>query len=584
MEQKNIENIRHSLSHIMTMAVLELYPEAGLGVGPIIDNGFYQDYDLPEKISEDVLSRLEQRMKEIIKENISFEQYTMPTEKALDFYKNDEYKTALITDLHKEGETEVSFYRSGNFENLCKGPHVGTTKEIDRRAFKLTKIAGAYWRGDEKNKMLTRIYGVAFENKEQLKNYLAMIEEAKKRDHRKLGKELDLFTFSDLVGSGLPLFTPKGTIIRNELQKALLDAGEGYGMQPVSIPHIAKRALYETSGHAEKFGDELIKVISHYDEFVMKPVNCPHHTQIYASRPRSYRDLPLRYIESTMQYRDEKPGEISGLTRVRAITCDDGHTFCTFSQIKTEVEILCKIIEKFYTALGMYGKHWVSLSVRDSSNPEGYIGKVEDWDRAESMLEQMASDLGLGAKRVEGEAAIYGPKIDFMFEDSLGREWQLATVQLDFNLPKRFGLVYTDKEGKEAVPVMIHRAILGSYERFMAVLIEHYAGAFPLWLSPVQVHIIPVSTEKHLDGARDLAQELQNAGIRVEVDGADETVGKKIRKAAQQKAPYILVVGEKELAGEPLCIRKRGTEEQVKIDKDEWIVRIKKEITERIVF
>ncbi|MBH41383.1 MAG: threonine--tRNA ligase [Candidatus Magasanikbacteria bacterium] len=584
MDQQKIENIRHSLSHIMTMAVLELYPNAGLGVGPVIENGFYQDYDLPEKISEDVLSKLEQRMKELIKEGIAFEQYSMDVEKALDFYKDDEYKTALITDLQKEGETEVSFYKSGNFENLCKGPHVATTKEIDRRAFALTKIAGAYWRGDEKNKMLTRIYGVAFENKEALKNYLAMVEEAKKRDHRKLGKELDLFTFSDLVGPGLPLFTPKGTIIRNQLQQALLDAGKEYGMQPVSIPHIAKRALYETSGHADKFGDELIRVVSHYDEFVMKPVNCPHHTQIYASRPRSYRDLPLRYMESTIQYRDEKPGEIGGLTRVRAITCDDGHTFCTVEQIKEEVVNLCKIIETFYTGLGLYGKHWVSLSVRDSKNPDGYIGKTEDWDMAESMLEEMAKELVLDAKRVEGEAAIYGPKIDFMFEDSLGREWQLATVQLDFNMPKRFGLVYTDKDGKEATPVMIHRAILGSYERFMAVLIEHFAGAFPLWLSPVQVHIVPVSTEKHLAGAKDLAKELRDAGVRTEVDEADETVGKKIRKAATQKAPYILVVGEKELAGEDLCIRKRGTEEQETLSKNVFIEKIQKEIREKVTW
>lgn len=576
----NIELVRHSLSHLMSMAVQELYPKVGLGVGPAIENGFYQDYDLSEVIiTPEILPKLEKRMRELIKEDIKFEQHDMDFDEAYKLYEHDPYKTWFIDDLKERGEKKVSFYKSDWFENLCAGPHVKSTKEINPEGFKLTSIAGAYWRGDEKNKMLTRIYGIAFDSKEELKEYLAQKEEAQKRDHRKLGKELGLFSFSEMVGAGLPLWSPKGTVLRNQLQNRLLEVSKKYGMLPVTIPHIAKRKLYETSGHADKFGDELFKVIGHYDEFVMKPVNCPHHTQIYASQPRSYRDLPLRYMESTMQYRDEKPGEIGGLTRVRSITVDDGHIFCTPDQIKEESKNIAKIIEEFYTSLGLFGSHWVSLSVRDPNNPDAYIGEPADWEKAEKMLEEVSDDLKLDAKRVEGEAAIYGPKLDYVFKDSLGREWQLATIQLDFAMPKRFGLEYTNEKGEKATPVMIHRAILGSYERFLAILIEHFAGAFPLWLSPVQVKILPIS-EKHNKYAEEVLEALQGKGIRAEIDESNEGLGKKIRNAKIQKTPYMLVIGDKEVESKEVTLESR-TEKVGSFSIKKLIELLQKEIEEK---
>ncbi|MEK7549691.1 MAG: threonine--tRNA ligase [Patescibacteria group bacterium] len=552
-----LSSIRHSLAHLLATAALEHDPAAKLSVGPVIDNGFYYDIEFSEgrNPSSEDLKRLEKTMRHLVKKNLDFIKKEVTAEQARAFFSDNPYKLAIIDDLEQAG-TAISLYETGNFTDLCVGGHVENTREIDPHSFTLTHLAGAYWRGDEKNPMLTRVYGIAFESKALLEIYLERQEEAKKRDHRKLGKELDLFTFSPLVGAGLPLFTPKGTVLRSELQNALLSISKKYGMQPVTIPHIAKRDLYVTSGHAEKFSDELIKVISHYDEFVMKPVNCPHHTQIYASRPRSYRDLPLRYMESTMQYRDEQPGEIGGLTRVRAITVDDGHIFCRVDQIKEEAKSIANIIKEFYSSLGMYGNHWVSLSVRDLSTPEKYIGDDADWDTAETMLQEISNDLSLDAKRMEGEAALYGPKLDYMFTDSLGRERQLATIQIDFAMPKRFGLSYTGSDGKEETPVMIHRAILGSYERFMAILIEHFAGAFPLWLSPVQIAILPVS-EKHRSYAEELLAKFQEIDIRTELHGNDESLGKRIRTAKMQKIPYLLVVGDKEIENRNVSVESR---------------------------
>lgn len=438
-----LEALRHSISHLMSMAVDELYPKAGLGVGPAIEDGFYQDYDLPQAITPEVLPGLEKRIKELIKDNIQFEQHNVGFAEAYEFYKHDPYKTELIDELKAKGEQRVSFYKSGQFDNLCAGPHVSSTVEIDPEAFKLTKIAGAYWRGDEKNKMLQRIYGVAFISKKELDDYLVKVDEAKRRDHRKLGQELDLFVFSDLVGPGLPLYTPRGTVIIEELKNALRDISQEYDMELVSIPHLAKIDLYKISGHADKFADELFHVKSHYDqEFVLKPVNCPHHTQIYASKQRSYKDLPIRYIEQTMQYRDEKPGQIGGLQRTRGFTVDDGHTFCRVDQIIQEVSMLIEIIRQFYESIGLWGNHWVSLSLRDKTTSEKYIGDSKDWNEAEQMLERAAKEYNLDAKQMVGEAAIYGPKLDFMFKDALGRETQLATIQLDFAMPKRFGFLY----------------------------------------------------------------------------------------------------------------------------------------------
>jgi len=572
-----VEIIRHSYSHVLAEAVLLMFPDTKLGMGPATENGFYYDFEFKKPIIENDLQKIEKKMRELIVAAEPFtktERTISEAEKILKAQKQS-YKLELLKDFKNAGEKKVSFYNRGTLNDLCAGPHVANTHDLNTESFKLTAIAGAYWKGSEKNKMLTRIYGLAFSTKKELEGEVLNLEEAKKRDHRKLGQELDLFTFSELVGAGLPLFTPKGTIIRNELQRALYDISKKYGVELVTIPHMAKKKLYEISGHAEKFEGELFVVKSHYkEEFVLKPVNCPHHTQIYASKPRSYRDLPIRYMESTMMYRDEKPGEIGGLGRVRAITCDDGHTFCRPDQIGEEVRNLCLIVKEFYTNLGLYGKHWVSLSVRDYTKPELYIGEPKDWDKAENILEETAKDQKLDAKKMEGEAALYGPKLDFMFKDSLGNERQLATIQLDFAMPKRFGLEYTDDKGKKVTPVMIHRAILGSYERFLAILIEHYAGAFPLWLAPIQVAVITVG-ELSKKYARDVTEKLKEAEIRVEIRDENETVGKKIREAELQKIPFMVVVGEKEIKTKTIAVRTLS----VKNIKEYKIENFIKEIT-----
>lgn len=578
---KQLDNIRHSLAHLLAAVVLERQPKAKLGIGPTIENGFYYDFLLPRNISSDELASIEKDIKSLIKKELPFKGKKITPSEAKKLFKNQPFKLELIKDLSKEKQQLTAYSTGDIFMDLCKGGHVKNTREINPDAFKLTHTAGAYWKGDEKNQQMQRIYGVAFENKKELDEHLAAVEEAKKRDHRKLGQELDLFTFSELVGAGLPLFTPKGTIIRTELQNALLKISKKYNIQPVTIPHIAKIDLYEKSGHAEKFGDELFKVTGHYgQDFVMKPVSCPHHTQIYASRPRSYRDLPLRYMESTMQYRDEKPGEIGGLTRVRAITVDDGHVFCTLDQVKVEAKNIAKIIEEFYSGLGMYGNHWISLSVRDPKTPEKYIGDDKDWKKAEKILKEVSNDLELNAKKMEGEAALYGPKLDFMFRDSLGRERQLATIQIDFAMPKRFELSYTDEKGKSQTPVIIHRAILGSYERFLAILIEHFAGAFPLWLSPVQVVIIPVS-EKQKSYAHLVKEALLFEDIRVEVYDSNDTLGKRIREAETQKTPYIIIVGEKEETNKTISIRGRGRKDLGEMEIKKFISKAQKEIRVR---
>lgn len=556
-EPDQIFKIRHSLAHLLAIEVLKFDPEAKLAIGPVIDDGFYYDIDFSEgKIpTEKDLKTFQKGIKKLTNKDLNFIREDVSESDAREMFADNQYKIELIDELTAAGET-LSIYRTGDFVDLCSGPHIENVSEIATDAFEITKTAGAYWRGDEKNKMLTRIYGVAFENKEKLNEYKDFLEKAKDRDHRKIGKEMNLWTFSDLVGSGLPMFTPKGTAIRNAIKDKLIDISKKHGAQEVTIPHLAKIKLYEISGHAAKFGDELLTVKSHYDDFILKPVNCPHHTQIYASEPRSYKDLPVRYIESTMQYRDEKPGEIGGLTRVRAITVDDGHTFCTPDQIKEEAGRIAKIIEEFYTDLGLYGNHWVSLSVRDPKNKDGYIGTEENWDKAEKMLQEVSDDLHLSAKVVEGEAAIYGPKLDYMFKDSLGRETQLATIQLDFNMPENFKLEYTDSDGTKKTPVMIHRAILGSYERFMAILIEHFAGNFPLWLAPVQVKIIPVA-ESHNEKAAEIFEQLKERELRVELDDSDEGFGKKIRKAKVEKTPYFIIVGDKEVEENKFTLESR---------------------------
>ena len=555
---ENIEQIRHSLAHLLAMVVKEKYPEAKLGLGPAIENGFYYDFDLGEKSLTDTdLDELEKKMRSLISQNLDFATETITADKACEIFAAEPYKLELIDELEKNSES-ISIYRSGDFVDLCAGPHVANSSDIPRDSFRLDRLAGAYWRGNENNKMLTRVYGLAFTSKPELNDFLDKRAEAEKRDHRKLGKELDLFCFSDLVGPGLPLFTPKGTIIKEVLQKEVESICRHYGFEKVSAPSLAKQELFEISGHAKKFGEELFHVTSEKKhDLVLKPVQCPHHTQIYASKSRSYKDLPIRYMESDKQYRAEKTGEVSGLSRVYAITVEDGHSYCRVDQVKEEIKNMVSIIRDFYSRLGLWDEHWVSLSVRDYEHPEKYIGEPKDWDTCEQILQEVSNEMGLEAKRCEGEAALYGPKLDFMFKDATGREIQIPTVQIDFATPKRFNLEFTNEQGEKVPPVMVHRAILGSYERFLVLLIEHYAGAFPLWLSPVQAKILPIS-EKQMVYAKEILAELKARNIRVELDENNETLGKKIRNAKMEKIPYLLVVGDKEMESKTVTVEARG--------------------------
>lgn len=557
---QDIVKIRHTLAHVLAVAVLKYDPDVKIAIGPSIDVGFYYDFEFSEgkALGEENLKKLEKEMRNVLKRGFKPECKEISIDDSRKLFKDQPYKLELIEEIANSGKT-ITTYTIGDFTDLCEGPHVKDSKEIKPDSFSLSHIAGAYWHGDEKNTMLTRIYGVAFESKDELGKYLELQEEAKRRDHRKIGKEMNLFTFSNLVGSGLPLFTPKGTAMRTAIIDKINNLQKKYGYEQVSIPHIAKQELYETSGHWEKFGDELFKVTGAKDaHFIMKPMNCPHHTQIYASIPRSYRDLPVRFTETTMVYRDEQAGELLGLSRVRSITQDDGHVFCTPEQIKEEATNITEIIKKFYTSLGMWGVEgsWVSLSVRDPKTPEKYLGEESQWKLAEDALEEVAKSKDLKYKRVEGEAAFYGPKLDFMFKDALGRERQLATIQLDFMMPVRFRLEYTDSNGNKQTPVMIHRAIAGSLERFLAVIIEHFAGAFPLWLSPVQVAVLPIS-DAHLEYSKEIVKLLKEQDIRVELDTSAETLGKKIRKVKIGKVPYFLVIGDEEMNKKEVTLESR---------------------------
>ncbi|NCN12110.1 threonine--tRNA ligase [Candidatus Kaiserbacteria bacterium] len=562
---ESLEHKRHTLAHLLAAAVLEKYPHAKLTLGPAIDTGFYYDIDFSggDTPGDTDLKELQRSMKKLLNKWTTFTHEEVSAKKARGIFAGNQFKLELIDEIEKKGET-ITLYSCGGFTDLCRGGHTEhPNNELDTDAFKLEKIAGAYWRGDEKNPMLTRIYGLAFETKEELEAYEKQQAEAKARDHRKLGKELDLFTFSELVGAGLPLFTPNGTLMRDLIVEKISQIQAKYGYVKVTIPHITKSDLYKTSGHWEKFKDELFHVKGQSDtEFVMKPMNCPHHTQIYDARPRSYKELPLRFAETTMVYRDEQAGELIGLGRVRSITQDDGHVFCTVDQIDQEVENIVNVIKQFYTSLGMFeeGKFWVSLSVSDPAKPDEYIGERGNWEKAEQMLEAVAKRLNLPYKRVEGEAAFYGPKLDFMFKDAIGRERQLATAQLDFNMPARFNLEYTDNAGKKQTPVMIHRAIAGSLERFMAIMIEHFAGNFPLWLCPTQLAVIPVA-DTHVTYATEVAETLRATGFRVTLDTSNESMGKKIRSAKQMRLPYFIVIGDKEVESKTITLESRDTGE-----------------------
>jgi len=576
---EKLHNIRHSLAHLLAAAVLELYPDTKVTIGPVIENGFYYDFDLKSPISDKDLPKIEKKMREILKTWKEFTVEEKTFDEAKKYFAGNEYKTELIDGLKDKNE-KITFYTSGKFTDLCRGGHVeNPNKDIKPDSFKLERIAGAYWRGDEKNKMLTRIYGLAFENKEELDAYINMQEEAKKRDHRKIGKEMKLFTISELVGAGLPLMQPKGMIIRKEIEDYLWELHKNKGYDRVWTPHLAKKSLYETSGHAAKFGNELFRVKGGDEEFFMKPMNCPHHMQIFADNQFSYRDMPKRYFEPATVYRYEKAGQLSGLTRVRAITQDDGHLFCRVSQIGQEVSTIVSIIKTFYTTMGMMNGYRVSLSVRGDDKTK-YLGHDEVWDQAEATLEQSAKDNNLNYQIVRGEAAFYGPKLDFMFKDAIGREWQLATIQCDFNLPERFELKFINEKGEEERPVVIHRAISGSLERFMGVMIEHFAGVFPLWLSPVQVKILPISEEKHLDYANKIYEFMKNEDIRVELDTSKESLGKKIRNAKMEKVPYLIVIGDKEKDSETLTVEGR-TEKLENISTEDFLKKLQKEISDK---
>ena len=496
-----------------------------------------------------------------------------------DNYKNIKHENINANKKEFYYEFKIEDKISENdFEKLEK-----EIRKLKKNAFvKLIRISGVYLDGNSNNKMITRISGKGFNNKDELKKYNDFLQEAKERDHRKIGQDLDLFCFSDYVGPGLPLYTPRGTIIKDELQKEIERVCKKYGFQKVSCPALADISLFETSGHAAKFNDELFRVSSPKGhEFVLKPVQCPHHTQIYASKIRSYKDLPIRYMESDKQYRAELQGAVSGLSRVYAITVEDGHSFCRIDQVKEEVKNMCNLIKEFYTRMGLWKNNWISLSVRDYNHPENYIGNKEDWDVCEQMLQEVSDELDLNAKRCEGEAALYGPKLDFMFEDALGREIQIPTVQLDFSTPKRFNLSYINENGEKVPPVMVHRAVLGSYERFLVLLLEQTKGVLPLWLSPVQVNIIPVNMNYHNDYCKKLKEKLLEEDIRVEYDDSEESMNKKIRQSNIMKNPYTIIIGDKERDNNLISYRKYGSEETISMNIEEFINKIKEEIKER---
>ena len=549
----------HSSSHLMAEALQQLYPGVKFGIGPAIENGFYYDIDLGDRtLSESDLKKIEDRMIELARTKEPFVRREVSKDEAMRTYteKGDEYKCELIRDLQ---DGTITFYTNGSFTDLCRGPHLRDTSVI--KAVKLTSIAGAYWRGDENRQMLTRIYGITFPKKSMLDEYLVLLEEAKKRDHRKIGKELELFTFSSKVGQGLPLWLPNGAMLRERLEMFLRKVQKAYGYLPVITPHIGQKQLYVTSGHYAKYGKDSFRPITtpqEGEEFLLKPMNCPHHCEIYRSKPRSYKDLPLRLAEFGTVYRYEQSGELHGLTRVRGFTQDDAHIFCRPDQLKEE---FCKVIDivlYIFKTLD-FNEYIAQVSLRDPENREKYIGSDENWEKAERAIIEAAEEKGLKTVVEYGEAAFYGPKLDFMVKDAIGRKWQLGTIQVDYNLPERFELEYTGSDDRKHRPVMIHRAPFGSMERFVAVLLEHTGGKLPLWLTPQQAVILPVS-EKYNNYAKKVCDLLNNCDIRASIDDRNETIGKKIRENEMKRIPYLLVVGEKEEANGTVSVRRQGGE------------------------
>lgn len=553
MEQHDLLfKMRHSAAHLLAMAVLSVRPDAKLGIGPVIENGFYYDFDLPELLSPDDLPILETKMQELIKQDFAFTCKPINKADALQQFADQPYKRELIEEL---ADGEITVYESGDFVDLCKGPHVERSGQISPY-FKLTSLAGAYWRGDEKRPMLQRVYGVLFATQEELETYLTKMEEAKKRDHRKLGQELQLFSLINEIGPGLPLFYPKGTVLRQQVENLVERIQSKRGFQQIWIPHITKGELYKISGHLDKY--DAMYPPMHLEgetDYYLKPMNCPHFMMLFKQQPHSYRELPVRWTCTTTNYRYEKSGELSGLTRVRSLTQDDCHVFCAEDQIEGEINVMLDMIGEVYNAFG-FTDFWVRISTHDPEKRSNYIGSDEMWAKTESILKELIQTRGWQHEIGVGEAAFYGPKLDFMFKDAIGREWQLSTIQLDVNLPERFDLTYTDSEGNDKRPVVIHRAMLGSTERFLGIITEHFAGDFPLWLAPVQVAVLPIS-EKVLDYATKVADTLKQAGVRVIVDDSNESVGKKIRNGELQRYPVMLVVGQKEVENNTVSIRTR---------------------------
>ncbi|MFA5746851.1 MAG: threonine--tRNA ligase [Candidatus Paceibacterota bacterium] len=577
MEKQPIENIRHSLAHVMAAAVQDLYPGVKFGMGPAIDNGFYYDFDLPEgrKIVPEDLAAIENKMREILASGASFEREDIQIGQAEKVFNGQKYKLEIVADLKAGGEEKVSIYRTGEFVDLCKGPHVVSAKELPADAFKLTKIAGAYWKGSEKNAMLTRIYAAAFANKKELEEYLKQQEEAEKRDHRKLGKELDLFVTSDLVGKGLPLLTPKGSIIRQILERFIVDEETRRGYSRTYTPDLAKVDLYKKSGHWDHYKENMYPPITvDGEDYVLRPMCCPHQFMIYNSRPHSYRELPIRYAEIAKLYRKEQSGELSGLIRVMSFSLVDAHIVCRPDQVEEEFARVIDLIQYVMKTLGIKD-YWYRFSKWDPANKEGkYVNDPAAWEKTEASMKKIIDSMKLEYIEAENEAAFYGPKLDVQLRNVNGKEDTAFTVQIDFSMPNSFDMTYIDQEGKAQRPMVIHRSSIGCIERTMAFLIEQYAGAFPVWLSPVQAKILPVS-EKHGEYARKLAEELMRQDVRVELDDSNETVGNKIRKAVAEKSPYVLVIGDKEIESGKLSVRDRGSRDTREIGKEEFVKEIK---------
>lgn len=577
--QIHLSYVRHTLAHLLAQAAKEHYKEAQLTLGPAVDNGFYYDIDFgTEKISDENLEILEKTMKKNLSSWKEFSHKEVSESEAKEYFAGNVYKLELIDEIISRGE-KITLYTCGDFTDLCRGGHTeNPSKEIPIDSFKLDRVAGAYWRGDEKNKMLTRIYGLAFEDKEKLETYILQQEEAKKRDHKKLGKELDLFTFSELVGGGLPLWTPKGTLVRNLLDEYVWELRKKFDYSKVEIPHITKKDLYITSGHWDKFKDELFRITTREGhEFAMKPMNCPHHTQIYARKAWSYRELPQRYANTTACYRDEQSGELSGLSRTRSFAQDDAHVFCRLNQVKEEFLKIWDIIHDFYKVFGFNLQ--VRLSTHDPLHMEKYLGGEDKWKMSEDVLREIIKGKKVEAIDGIGEAAFYGPKLDFMAKDSIGRDWQVATIQLDMNMPERFDLTCSNEKNEKERIIMLHAAIMGSIERFMSILIEHTAGVFPIWLSPVQVVVLPIS-EHQKEYAENVYKNLKDSNIRVELDDSNESLGKRIRNAKMQKVPYVIVIGDKEKDGKVITVEGR-TEKLEGITTESFLEKIQKEISEK---